>query len=244
MLTSDLIPASSTRRWLQPVADTSNLRNSVGRPWEIYHAGQYANSTILDVFTKNGIVGPYASYFGLSPDLGAGFAILSHDTSGSGPDLNAYADIVSLALLDLESLAAEEAAAHFAGNFTDASAGNIAEIQSADDNYGLVVTNLVMGGVDLRNQTAVAAGIAIENLDYRIYPSNVIEGTQHLFFAVFQDKTAPADAGTPTCITWQNMGSLGEDVAEQFIFDVDEAGSAKSLVILGKDGSFQREVSV
>ncbi|CAK7228514.1 hypothetical protein SBRCBS47491_006930 [Sporothrix bragantina] len=244
MLASDLIPASSTRHWLQPFADTSNLRNSVGRPWEIYHAGQYANSTILDVFTKNGVVGAYASYFGLSPDLGAGFAILAHDTSGSTPDLNAYADIVSLALLDLESLAAEEAAAFFAGNYTgDAQTGNVAEIQSPNDGYGFVVADLVVDGVDLRNQTAAAAGIALENLDYRIYPSNVVQEAQHLFLAVFQDKTAPVDADTPTCITWQDVGSLGQDIAEQFVFGVDESGLAKTLTILGKNGPLKRSIS-
>ncbi|CAK7225880.1 hypothetical protein SEUCBS140593_006053 [Sporothrix eucalyptigena] len=240
MLTSKLISASATRRWLQPYSDTSNLRNSVGRPWEIYHAGQYANSTILDVFTKNGYVGAYASYFGLSPDLGAGFAILSHDTSGTAADLNAYADIVSLVLLNLESLAAEEAASYFGGNYTNSSS-DIAVIDSPSDGYGFVVSSLVVDGVDLRNKTAVAAGIELENLDYRIYPSNVASDTQHLFLAVFQDITAPVDAGTPTCITWQDVGTLGADVAEQFVFGVDKEGVATTMTILGKNTTLQRE---
>lgn len=245
MLKSELIPASATRRWLQPFADTSNLRNGVGRPWEIYHAGQYANSTVLDVFTKNGYTGAYASYFGLSPDLGAGFAILSHDTSGTAADLNAYADIVSLVLLELEALAASEAAAYFSGNYTGQSgSGDIAVIQSPGDDYGFVVTDLIVDGIDLRNETALAAGIALENLDFRIYPSNAIQGTKSLFVAVFQDKTAPVDADTPTCITWQDVGSLGPGIADKFVFDTNEAsGLAESLSVLGKNSTLLRETS-
>lgn len=243
MLASELTSASTTRRWLQPIADTSNLRNGVGRPWEIYHAGQYANSTILDVYTKNGLVGAYASYFGLSPDLGAGFAILSHDTSGTAPDLNAYADIVSLALLNLETLAAEEAAAFYSGNYTgQAGSGDTADIQAPGDDYGFVVADLVVDGVDLRNQTAFAANIELENLDFRIYPSNVIQGTKHLFLAVFQDKSASSDADTPTCITWQEVGSLGQDIADQFVFDTDETtGLAKSLSVVGGNTLLSRQ---
>lgn len=245
MLKSELISASATRRWLQPIADTSNLRNGVGRPWEIYHAGQYANSTVLDVFTKNGYVGAYASYFGLSPDLGAGFAILSHDTSGTAADLNAYADIVSLVLLDLEALAANEAAAYYSGNYTGQSgSGDIAVIQSPSDGYGFVVTDLIVDGIDLRNETAFAADIVLENLDFRIYPSNVVQGTKSLFVAVFQDKTAPVDADTPTCITWQEVGSLGSGIADIFVFNTDEAtGLAESLSVLGKTSTLLRETS-
>ncbi|KJR83623.1 alkaline D-peptidase [Sporothrix schenckii 1099-18] len=242
MMKSKLISASATRRWLQPIADTSNLRNGVGRPWEIYHAGQYANSTVLDVFTKNGYAGAYASYFGLSPDLGAGFAILSHDTSGTAADLNAYADIVSLALLDLEALAAAEAAAYYSGNYTGQSGnGDTAVIQSPSDGYGFVVADLVVDGIDLRNQTAFAANIELENLDFRIYPSNVVQGTKHLFVAVFQDKKAPVDADTPTCITWQEVGSLGQNIADQFIFDTDSTtGFAQSLSVLGRQSTLMR----
>ncbi|KAL0937183.1 beta-lactamase family protein [Colletotrichum truncatum] len=234
MLSSKLISKGSTRRWLQPVADTSNLRNGVGRPWEIYHAGQYANSSILDVFTKTGLIGHYASYFGLAPDFNAGFAILAHDTEAThGPDLNVYADIVSLAILKLQKLAAAEMAARYAGFFEGPSGSAI--FNTSSDGHGLVVSLLKNRNIDLRQQVAAAAGIELANLDFRLYPSNVATDTQHQFVAVFQDKSAPVDMGTPTCITWQDVDSLGSSINVRFVFGMDESGRA-SDVTLG-DGS-------
>ncbi|OAA68550.1 Beta-lactamase/transpeptidase-like protein [Niveomyces insectorum RCEF 264] len=238
MLSSQLASQATTRRWLQPVADTSNLFNGVGRPWEIYHAGRYANSSILDVYTKTGLVGAYASYFGLAPDLGTGFAILAHDTSGTAPDLNVYADVVSLAVAELEALAAGQATARYNGTFSDRDGGDVAVFQTASDGPGLVVSRLAVGGIDLRNQTATAAGIALENLDFRVYPSNIARGASHLFVAVVQDKSAPVDADTPTCITWQEVGSLGPGIADRFVFEVDAvSGQATSVTVLGKNGT-------
>ncbi|KAH8660159.1 beta-lactamase/transpeptidase-like protein [Xylariales sp. PMI_506] len=207
MLSSRLLSSGQTRRWLQPLADTSNLRNSVGRPWEIYHAGEYANSSILDVYMKSGVIGQYSSYFGLAPDFDVGFAILAHDTVVN-PDLNAYVDIISLALAELEELAAQQMAAAYAGVFWGGVEGDkdsyYAVLNTTDEGPGLVVTDLQMNGTDLREAVASAAGIELDNLDFKLYPSNVHNGNKHQFVAVFQDRNAPVDAGTPTCITWMD----------------------------------------
>ena len=93
MLTSRLLPPSTTRRWLKPFTSTSNLRNAVGRPWEIYHYGNSPTDSIIDIYTKTGSVGRYSSYFGLVPSHDVGFVILAVDTHQEAPDLNAYADI-------------------------------------------------------------------------------------------------------------------------------------------------------
>ncbi|KAH0429791.1 beta-lactamase family protein [Colletotrichum camelliae] len=232
MLSSRLISKAATRRWLQPIADTSNLRNGVGRPWEIYHAGQYANSSILDIYTKTGLIGHYATYFGLAPDFNAGFAILAHDTEAvRGPDLNVYADIVSLAIAQLQKLAAAEANARYVGSF-NGSAGS-ASFNVSNDGPGLLVTSLQRGDVDLRKEIAASAGIKLENLDFRLYPSNVMTETQHQFVAVFQDKSAPVDMGTPTCITWQDVGSLGPSADVRFVFDVANTGQASKVTFGG-----------
>ncbi|GKT42781.1 beta-lactamase-like protein sdnR [Colletotrichum spaethianum] len=239
MLSSRLISPATTRRWLHPVADTSNLRNAVGRPWEIYHAGQQVNNTIVDVFTKTGSVGHYASYFGLAPDFNAGFAILAHDTEAPrGPDLNVYADIVSLAIVQLQKLAAAEMAAQYAGTF-DGPAGT-ATFNISSDGPGLVVSSLKEGEVDLRAEFAAAAGIELQNLDFRLYPSNVATKTQHQFIAVFQDKSAPADMGTPTCITWQDVGSLGSSVDVRFVFNMDSFKQATDVTLAGRSLALTR----
>jgi hypothetical protein len=237
MLTSRLISPAQTRRWLQPVADTSNLRNSVGRPWEIYHAGEYANSSILDVYTKAGAISQYSSYFGLAPDFNAGFAILAHDTEAN-PDLNVYADIVSLALLELEAVAAKETAAAYAGEY--ASGQSYAVLNVTEEGPGLVVSELEINGSDVRREAAEAAGIKLENLDFKLYPSNVANGSLRQFVAVFQDKSASADMGTPTCITWMDVGAL-TDIPVRFIVELDEGGVAVGLRIPDKKVRLTRE---
>lgn len=93
ILTSALLPPVTTRRWLKPFASTSNLRNAVGRPWEIYHYSITPTDPIVDIYTKLGTVGRYSSYFGLVPSYDVGFAILAVDGGEEAPDLNAYADI-------------------------------------------------------------------------------------------------------------------------------------------------------
>ena len=93
ILTSAILPPATTRRWLRPFASTSNLRNAVGRPWEIYHYSASPTDAIIDVYMKSGTVGKYSSYFGLVPSYDVGFAILAVDSASEAPDLNAYADI-------------------------------------------------------------------------------------------------------------------------------------------------------
>jgi hypothetical protein len=230
MLSSRLLPAYQTRRWVQPVADTSNLRNSMGRPWEIYHAGQYANSSILDVYTKAGVIGKSSSYCGLAPDFNTGFAILAHDTE-INPDLNVYVDIVSLALLELEALAASETAASYTGRFISADGSGSAILNVTDEGPGLVVTDLSINGSDLRADASVALGIPVDNLDFKLYPSNVQNSNLVQFISVFQDRNASVDAGTPTCITWMNVGSLGSGVPTRFILELDDDGVVSDLII-------------
>ncbi|ETS73164.1 hypothetical protein PFICI_15109 [Pestalotiopsis fici W106-1] len=229
MLSSLLVTPDQTRRWLQPVSDTSNLRNGVGRPWEIYHAGKYANSSILDVYTKTGTLRRYSSYFGLAPDFDAGFAILAHDIDGN-PDLNVYADVVSLALLTLAELASKEAAAMFAGEYAASNGSSYAVLNVTDEGPGLVVSQFVVNGSDIRSEAAVRTGIEIENLDMRLYPSNVVSGSLRQFVAVFQDRSALVDMGTPTCITWMDVGTL-QGIPTRYIIEVDDSEVAVGLRI-------------
>lgn len=93
ILTSAILPPATTRRWLKPFASTSNLRNAVGRPWEIYHYSATPTDAIINLYTRAGTVGKYSSYFGIVPSYDVGFAILATDSAREAPDLNAYADI-------------------------------------------------------------------------------------------------------------------------------------------------------
>ena len=230
LLSARLLPPAATRRWLRHGADTSNLRNGAGRPWETYRAGRAAVAPVVDVWTKSGHLGPhYASYFGLVPDFDVGFAVLAHDggvRDGSRPlDLNVYADVVGEALGPLRSMAAAETVARYAGTYRGGHDGSMAVLNVTKDGPGLAVQVLRVGGVDVRAEAARRLGLrSVSDLDFRLYPSNVREqgslGSD--FVAVFQDRSAPVDMGTPTCITWQEVGSLA-GVPYRFAFELAEA---------------------
>ncbi|KAF4442547.1 hypothetical protein F53441_11708 [Fusarium austroafricanum] len=206
MLASDLISPAITRRWLHSDRDTSNLRNGVGKPWEVYRAGN-AISPIVDALTKSGTIGKYASYFGLTTDWNAGFAILAHDSSVKDRklDLNVHADIVSEILAYLQAIAAKELETRYAGYYEAKNAG--AAFNTTVDGRGLEVQKLVVDKVDIKEKTAKTLGIKNKDLDFRIYPTNIRDEHRHQFIAVFQDRTALIDAGTPTCISWQEIGA-------------------------------------
>ncbi|OHE99501.1 hypothetical protein CORC01_05301 [Colletotrichum orchidophilum] len=164
--------------------DISNLRNGVGRPWEIEHAGQHANSSIVDIFTKKDLMRHYRSYFGLVPDFNAGFAILAHDTEAARrPDLKVYADIVSLAVVRLQKLATAEMAARYVVNFQGPE--KTAAFNTSRDGPGMLVSTLKAGNVDPLAQVADAAGIKLEDLDFRLYPANVVLLIKMQFFQLF-----------------------------------------------------------
>ncbi|KAK0716062.1 beta-lactamase/transpeptidase-like protein [Lasiosphaeris hirsuta] len=234
ILSSVLLPAAVTRRWLHPVAATSNLRNGVGRPWEIYHAGGAAIAPVVDIFLKAGEVGSYSSYFGLSPDVGGGFAILAYDESGRAADLNLHADVIADGLGDLLALAAKEAVGRYAGTY--GAGGDVVEFRAAKDGPGFAVARLVVGGKDVRAEMAGAAGFKVEDLDLKVYPAMKYQGKEkgetHQFVAVVQDTSALVDAGTPTCITWSTVGaSLGPGGVDRVLFELDGSGIAASVRI-------------
>ncbi|OAQ78088.1 beta-lactamase family protein [Purpureocillium lilacinum] len=236
ILSSKLIPAAVTRRWLHSNADTSNLRNGVGRPWEVYRAGSNATSPILDVFTKSGAVGPYASYFGLAPDFDAGFAILAHDATvkDGGLDLNVYADVASEALESLLGLAARQSAMRFGGTY----GGDKDRLVLSQGSPGLEVKDFKLDGVDMMAVAARQLGIMPKDLDYRLYPTNVKDARHHQFVAVFQDRAAPVDMGTPTCITWQSVDAQAQ-ARTRFVFELNDQRATG--VVLGRTRLARRQ---
>jgi hypothetical protein len=189
---------------------------------------------IIDAFTKNGMGIPhYASYFGMTPDLDVGFAILAHDTVLRTPDLNVHVDILAETIGKLAGLAAREMGNGFAGTY---SAGGGHAVLNITDGLGIVVERLILDGVDVLADVAGKMGLAkAEDLDMRIYPTNVVATTgersqMRQFLAVYQDKTALVDAGTPTCITWQGVGELGSQVVKRVTFEVGESGTATRVL--------------
>ncbi|KAK5720145.1 hypothetical protein LTR15_007418 [Elasticomyces elasticus] len=242
ILTSSLLTPAQTRRWLKPISSTSNLRNAIGRPWEIYHYSKTPTDPIIDIYTKLGTIGNYSSYFGLVPAYDIGFAILAQDGTGA-PDLNAYADMALVALGALDKLARTQANDNLAGTFT--LPGENITVQLTGDDAGLAVTEWFVRDRDVLGTLAHDAGIAsVKNLDLRLYPQNHLENqklyTSQSFQGVLQDKSAPVDAGTPTCISWKTVGLRP---LKKFRFEeMDEDGKAQSLVYV--DARYDRRKTV
>jgi CubicO group peptidase (beta-lactamase class C family) len=219
VLSSQLLSKPVTNRWLKPVSFTSNRVNSVGRPWEIFSLTTGKPSPVIPVFQVRGSIGFYSSHVGLLPDYGVGFVILGAD-SKSNPDLNAYADIISVAMISaLEQNAIVQATTAFAGNYESANINaadntttSLTIAQATDSTPGISLTNFTAGGTDIRAMYAKLSGIEPHNLSFRLYPTDLVsatqEGTRMAFRAIFQDVTELGDAGTPTCDTWRSVDKL------------------------------------
>ncbi|KAB5530483.1 beta-lactamase/transpeptidase-like protein [Coniochaeta sp. 2T2.1] len=242
ILSATLLPPHTTWRWLSPQsADTSNIRNGVAAPWEVYRA-PLNEQLILDILLKSGSVGAYSSYLGLVPHVGVGFAILAHDETGRAADLNVYADVVADQLAGILKIAAVQFAGRYAGtyNATDGE-GEGTAVFGIDTWPGLVVRNLTMaGGRDVRAEVAKAAGVELGSLDWRVYPTNVWskDGKRHQFVGVVQDRGALVDAGTPTCTTW--LDGVVQGVGGRVVFELDDSGKAVRVEVDGVQGSWDR----
>lgn len=238
ILSSRLLSPSDTRRWLKPHTSTSNLRNAVGAPWEIYHFSTNATAPVIDIYTKTGAIGRYAAYFGLAPTHDVGFAILAHDAAGA-PDLNAHADVALGALLAVDAVGRAQAKQELAGTYRGTANSSILVSETGEEDPGLAVERFVVEGVDWRARLAVLSGVAdAADLDFRLYPTNLREvgeggAVRQVFRAVFQDKSAPVDQGTPTCVTWMDVDSLKwkGKALDTFVFEVGGKGNATSITV-------------
>lgn len=235
ILTSQLLPSAQTRRWLQPVADTSNLRNAVGRPWEIYHYGDDAIDPIIDVYTKTGNIGKYSSYFGVVPALDVGFTILAVDTEAPA-DLNAIADIMLGALLQIQDLGRKQTEALYTGTYRSHGNDSTLKFELTGTDPGIKVSELRANNIDWLASIAKLAGIdESPYLDMRLYPTNLEQSTgdgkKQVFQGIRQDKNALVDAGTPTCISWMTVDELekGGQPLDRFVIEIGGDGSVKSV---------------
>lgn len=208
----------------------------MGRPWEIYHYSDAATDPIIDVYTKSGIVGRYSSYFGLVPNVEVGFAILAVDTVQESPDLNAYADLVLAALVQIQELGYDEANQALVVSY-DVTGDATFSLQLTGSDPGLAVTNMTANGTDWLQDIFQRAGIGkVEDLDLRLYPTGLEAqssegGKRQVFQGVIQDKSAPIDAGTPTCVSWQTLGKVEIDgvAADRFVLTFGGDGVVKEV---------------
>ena len=64
-------------------------------------------------------------------------------------------------------------------------------------------------------------------MDFRLYPTDLQTGSKRAYRAVVQDRDALVDAGTPTCISWQQTVDVfqkGGLPLDEFVLEMGDGG--------------------
>ena len=240
ILTSSLLPAAQTRRWLKPVTHTSDPFESVGPPWEILRI-QSPNNLVTDLYTKDGDIGLYSSSLILSPDHNIGFTVLTAGT-GSGQTRGTLKDsLIDYILPAVEEEGRQQASKRFAGTYTAAGNSSKSTLTIAtDDRPGIGIFNATtLDGTTLET-IARSQGIGSGNQTFsvRLYPTGLetevptadgqgMYTSRASFRATFE--AIPQPFGIGWCNTWVLLdnamyGGIGLD---EFIFGFAEGGTVE-----------------
>ncbi|KAJ5368601.1 uncharacterized protein N7496_008361 [Penicillium cataractarum] len=229
ILNSTLLPQSTTRRWLKPLAHTSSIDYAVGAPWEILSFG---NERPIDLYTKSGDIGTYSCVLSLDPDHSAGFVLLGAGNN-THVSLALASDLVSQSLLPaLEQAAKNQAHARFAGKYA-LGTGNSSITITTDDGPALVVTSWVNNGTNMFPSYMALSGITDPSmLSIRLYPTG-LESPGQLSFRAVIPPPLPSGIGpfSSSCISWVTVdGSVYGNVGiDEFVFNLDGKGNAVSV---------------
>jgi hypothetical protein len=223
ILNSTLLSRAQTRRWLKPLSGTANLKLSVGAPWEIFRAE--VGGRTVDLYTKNGGIGSYASLSVLVPDYNFGFTFLTASLLGeavSSPLVYFMSEMLAATVLPvLEEVARDQAKATFAGHYAASNLNSSLTI-TVDDQPGLRVTEWISNGTDVFD--AVGLSSPGTYVDFRLQPNQLYAGDKIGFTGTRrtlpkQIYTGPLDLN---CFTWGDTGiTYGNVDLENFVFEID-----------------------
>lgn len=242
---------------------TSALLSAVGAPWEIQRV-QLPSGRVVDLYTKNGVIGAYASYMILIPDYDVGFTILA---AGVGTNADVLAGFVADAFLPaLEEASRAQAARTYAGTYksgastftltTDAAVPGIS--LSNWSNNGTAVVPLFPIFISLAVGDTGTANVLLQyyesgvplidpnDVTVRLYPSGLksstIKGQQLVSFrAVFGVASTVVDTSpfADTREGWEIADVIvyGNYGLDEFIFTIDANGK-----VLSVENTFLRQV--
>ena len=263
ILASTLLPPAITRRWLKPVAMSSEPNAGVGSPWGVRRitlTSQANGKRTVDAFNKAGRIGYYSALLILLPDYDVGISVVIAGPTIPGNTNFNLADIIGNRLLPaLEEAGREQAQATYGGVYSDGKNSSLS-ITTQSDRPGLGIENWVSNGVNMQYVSVVLqGGYQPVNPTIRLYPTGLetvlsVEkdgrrGRRIGYKAVFEDLNlpgrSPADGSmfSTDCGTWVSFTgvSYGTYALDQFIFEVDEGGRVRSLESLALRAVLRRE---
>jgi hypothetical protein len=243
ILSSQLMPAHVTRRWLQPASFSADFAASIGAPWGIRRIQldqKRQPYRTLSVFTKAGTFRRYAAFVSLLKEFNIGITIM---LAGAGK-LNNFeiADMMGSALIPAYDAAArEEADVLFSGTYVGWNSSMV--ISTDPTKPGLGIVKWSKDGVDmLEFAVKMQSGAATPPVrpEIRLYYSQledgiVFGGKRQSWKAVFEDTGLPnyglglfsTECGAWVAVTGITYGSLPLD---EFVFTFDGAGRVVNVI--------------
>ncbi|KAI1366401.1 beta-lactamase/transpeptidase-like protein [Xylaria arbuscula] len=245
ILKASILSPATTREWLRPISHTADLHIAVGMPWEIHRLLQPVSSgsnytRLVDLHTKNGDLGGYSSLFVLSPEHGFGFVLLSAspttaaESAARAAALNVIGDTVTRTMASaFEQAARDEAIYNFAGVYS--SSNMTLKISVNDDHPGLKLSSWKMGDKDMLE---LYTGVPGDRVDARLYPMDLQGNGKIAFRAVYEGVREASQTSQPGvvfsqgCLPWGGVAALhyGKIAYDDFVFEIDSAGSATGVV--------------
>ncbi|KAJ0308858.1 hypothetical protein COL5a_011277 [Colletotrichum fioriniae] len=231
-----------TGSWLKPRAFTSSRGYSIGAPWEIWTTSTLLDSSVpVSIYTKSGDLGLYTNVLLLIPDYDLVISILTAGAEAAGTfqfPSQVISPVIQALVPALEKANKEHAAANFAGEYIDKETNSTLTL-SIDDGPGLSLTNYTVRGFDVLSHIpsyGVGSKIQAFNVSGRVYPTNIREGEQWSWRAVYKNHDEP-DVGDKLvypdgdCQTWGliDRKTYNYLALDDFTITTAEDGSAKSI---------------
>jgi len=242
ILQSSILSSAQTRRWFQPTALTSDLRETVGYPWGIRRIIMDPNRPyeLITSFNKAGSIGSYSSLLALLPEFNMGFSILIAGDLA----LNNWvvADTLGDYILSAAQQAVrEQAQTNYAGNYSSSALNSSLTLTADASKPGIGITSWISNGTDMLIISNLLLTNAISaNFSARLYPTDLevtaADGSKQVVLkAIFEDLATQATDSrfTAGCGTWIGPTAIvyGAMALDEFVFTLDPSGKAVSVEV-------------
>ncbi len=246
ILSNTLLDSERTRTWMKPVTFTSSMGVAVGAPWEIARGPNLTSwdGRIIDFYTKTGNLGDYTAILVLVPDYDL---VLAMNVAGPDGTIGViqviFSALVQTLMPVVDQIGKSQASQKFSGTFAAAAAAAAKQNSSlsslalsVDDKFGgLLVSNFSANGVDVAKGFSALNGYdpAQEPTTIRLYPTNLKQGNESAWRAVYTIGTADAQLFFPqgSCQTWTeiDLTTYGLEALDYFVLTENESGKVVAV---------------